>query len=170
MGVRLRSLVAGFFLVLLAACAVPTPYQPAVLGGSGYGFADQQIEANRYRVTFAGNYATSRDRVMNALLYRAAELTLTTGHDYFIDNSQSVERSTEYTTFVDPFPFYGYGYYGGPYYGGGFASANSAAYNRYTGIIDIVVQNGRKPADNPRAYDARDVIARLAPLVLAKPD
>ena len=62
---------------LLSGCATPTPYQPlgAPTGVRG-GFTDQQIERNRFRVTFAGNQFTSRQRVENYLLYRAAERPL----------------------------------------------------------------------------------------------
>ena len=67
---------------LLSGCATPTPYQPlgAPTGVRG-GFTDQQIERNRFRVTFAGNQFTSRQRVENYLLYRAAELTTERGFD-----------------------------------------------------------------------------------------
>ena len=74
--------------VLLAACAgKPTPYQAAQ---GGFGYSEQQIEENRYRVSFAGNSATSRPTIEDYLLYRAAELTVQTGHDWF----QVVDRNT----------------------------------------------------------------------------
>ena len=44
--------------LLLAACAgKPTPYQAAQ---GGYGYSEQRLEDNRYRVSFAGIDATGR--------------------------------------------------------------------------------------------------------------
>jgi hypothetical protein len=40
------------------------------------GYSDQQIESNRFRVSFAGNSLTARETVERYLLYRAAELTV----------------------------------------------------------------------------------------------
>ena len=65
----------------LAACATPTPYQAAEDGRQGY--AQTQIETNRFRVSFRGNSLTDRETTENYLLYRAAELTLESGYDYF---------------------------------------------------------------------------------------
>lgn len=45
-------------LLLLAACGTATPYQPAL---DGYGFKEQKIEGNRYRVSFSGNSLTPRE-------------------------------------------------------------------------------------------------------------
>ena len=76
---RTRDLVLALLpLGMLAACGQPTPYQPAT---AGYGYREQQIEDNRYRVSFAGNDLTTADTVQNYLLYRAAELTLGEGYD-----------------------------------------------------------------------------------------
>ena len=75
------SAVVVLLGLLLAACAgKPTPYQQAQ---GGYGYSEQRIEENRYRVSFAGNSATSRQTVEDYLLYRAAELTVQNGHDWF---------------------------------------------------------------------------------------
>ena len=93
-------------LLLLAACAVPTPYQAA---DGGYGYRDQQIEDKRYRVTFEGNSLTERSDVQNFLLYRAAELTVQNGYDYFTVVDRDLERSTRYYSsgYVDDFYFPG---------------------------------------------------------------
>ncbi len=74
---------------LLAACATATPYQPTET--AGYGFREQRIEDNRVRITFRGNTLTDRETVETYLLYRAAEVTLQSGKDYFV----VVTRDTE---------------------------------------------------------------------------
>src|SRR3546814_2720956 len=76
--IRLAPLAA----LMLFACATPTPYQPLGTRGTGASgcYASQQIEQNRFRVSFSGNQLTSRERVENYLLFRAAELTVQNGY------------------------------------------------------------------------------------------
>jgi hypothetical protein len=154
-------------LVLLAGCASPTPYQPV---DGGFGYAEQQIEDNRYRVTFAGNTVTPRDQVQNYLLFRAAEVTVESGHDWFRVVDQSLERQTYYHGIIDdPFP----GFYDRRR---GFyrpwpttATVTARPIDNYTAYADIVVYQGDKPADDVRAYDAHDVLRRLEPAVVRGP-
>src|SRR3546814_17066735 len=65
----------------LAACVSVTPYQPA---SKGYGYSEQRIENNRFRINFAGNSDTPKQTVETYLLFRDAELTLKSGYDYFV--------------------------------------------------------------------------------------
>src|SRR3546814_12577753 len=83
---RNLGFVALLALGMLTACATTTPYQPV---RDGYGYQDQRIEGNRYRVTFAGSTAKPRQTVENYLLYHAAELKLARGNDYFIVTQSS---------------------------------------------------------------------------------
>ena len=155
--------------LLLAACGTPTPYQPV---SDGHGYADQPLETDRYRVTFSGNSLTSRETVENYLLYRAAEVTLERGFDYFVIAEDDVERNTRYrTTFSGvgaPFgSVYGYGSrFGSPFFGGGLSTATSRPINSYEAYANILLRRGEKPVNNPEAYDARDVLARLDPTIV----
>jgi hypothetical protein len=187
---RLMTTLAAVALIGAAAgCATPTPYQPDRPGAAqSGGFSENQIEANRFRVTFSGNSLTSRETVESYLLYRAAELTVNQGYDWFMTADRRTEKSTSYMVDPDPFytsPFYqswGYGwrpswrYYGGPY---GWRSwdpwgqdpfwANSMdvqEINRYEANAEIVMGHGAKPADNPVAFDARAVMANLGPAIV----
>jgi hypothetical protein len=157
------ALVLGLGLLLAACAGGPTPYQQAQ---DGYGYSEQQIEDNRYRISFAGNSATSRQTVEDYLLYRAAELTVQTGHDWF----EVVDRNTvqEYSGYGGS-PQVGVGVGSGsnvgvglsfPVFGGGSAG-------RYTADMDVLVHDGEKPQESPNAYDAFSVISRLQPKVLA---
>jgi len=181
---RLRNSLTFALAVLapltLAACMSPTYYQPAV---DGEGYSDQQIADSRYRVTFSGNSVTARNVVDNYMLYRAAEITLATGNDYFILLQHDVERDVTYRSTVDiPPGGYFYGSYFGPYpYGhglglfydpfydpfyGGYAEVTLQPIEKYRAYAMIAVYPGERPKDNPNAYDARDVMRRLAGLVL----
>lgn len=86
---RMRFVSALAALAVLGACATATPYQAALEGQKGY--ANQQIESNRWQISFAGNSLTDRKTVETYLLYRAAELTDQEGFDYF----QVVQRNTD---------------------------------------------------------------------------
>jgi len=102
----------------LAACATATPYQPNIRGtATTGGFSEHRIESDRWRVNFAGNSLTSRERVETYLLYRAAELTLEQGYDTFRTVDRDTERQSRIV--VDSFgPRYGAGFGGGFGYGG----------------------------------------------------
>lgn len=163
----------------LAACATSTPYQPAA-DGRGYGFSEQRIEENRYRITFRGNSSTTREMVENALLYRAAELTVQNGYGYFVVVENDTEAKKSYSTstnaaFFGRYPFgYPGGYYAFPYYAYGFGwggpyDSYTREYTRYSAVAFVTMHKGAKPADNPNAFDARDVMDNLGPLVLGAP-
>lgn len=64
---------------LLTACATgPVAYGPAQ--GTGFGFSSQQIEKDRFQVSFTGRNA---DEARNLALLRAAELTKGQGFSHF---------------------------------------------------------------------------------------
>lgn len=73
------AMVAMVFV--LAACA-PVGYgQKSPLGGVGY--ADSKIDDDTYEVKYDGNGITDKDTVWKYWIYRCAELTKSTGHQYF---------------------------------------------------------------------------------------
>ncbi len=164
----------------LAACATSTPYGPAT-SRNPFGFSDQKIEDNRYRIVFRGNSSTDREAVETYLLYRAAELTLQNGLDYFVVTEQDTEESRRYSSSANP-AFFGRYYYGyGPYccafpyyaYGFGWGSPysdfNTREITRYSAIAFITMHKGQKPADDPQAFDARSVVENLKSYVIAPP-
>jgi outer membrane protein TolC len=149
--------------LLLTGCAsAPTPYQAAQ---GGFGYSEQQIEENRYRVSFAGNSATSRQTVEDYLLYRAAELTVQNGHDWF----EVVDRNTvqDYAGYGGS-PSFGVGVGGGSNFGVGLSMPmfSGGGSGRYTADMDVLLRDGEKPQENPNAYDAFSVISRLQPKIL----
>lgn len=178
-----RSLaLSAFIAVSLTACATPTPYQPVIAGKvSAGGFSEQRIEANRYRVNFAGNSLTSRETVEGYLLFRAAELTVQNGYDWFSISDRDTDKKTR--TSVDPDPFYRpwYGSYGlwqpsWRFYGGGFGwrgwdpffggpfwgdRVDVRTIEKFEASAEIVMQKGAKPEGDTSAFDARAVTENL---------
>lgn len=158
------GLVALALVVALGACTTaPTAYQAA---NGGFGYDEQQIEDNRYRVSFAGNEATPRQTVENMLLYRAAELTLARGDDYFTVVDRGLEASGGGGGRVSPAVGVGVGSGGSTSFGVGLSTifggyGGGAA--RYTAYADILTFPGTKPADDPQSYDAHDLVRRLQP-------
>ena len=163
--------------LLLAACATATPYGPASEGG-GYGFSEQRIEQNRFRITFRGNSLTARETVENSLLFRAAELTVQQGFDHFVVVENDTEARTSYrgTSYPAFYGRYGYGYpfhrsrYAFPYYAYGFGwgypyDTYTQEITRYSAIAFVTMHKGAKPEDNPNAFDAREVMDNLGPLL-----
>jgi hypothetical protein len=164
--------VAG---LALAGCETATPYQPIGLHGSqaSGGYSDQQIEGNRWRVTFAGNTLTSRETVERYLLYRAAELTVQQGFDWFTPTDRNTDKQTD--TYVDPlygpgygwgprWGFYrrgygwGYGRWGDPFWG---APLDVNQVSQYQASAEVIMGKGPKPTEH--AFDARSVIEHLGP-------
>ena len=150
---------------LLSACVGPTPYQPR---SEKYGYADQQLDQTHYRVSFTGNPETARDVVENYLLYRAAQLTLANGNQWFTIVDHDTDKDTSYSGFADPGagvgPAFagGYGYPG--WYGGG-TVIDETPTNQYRADLTMAVSGGAKPVDK-NTYDASDVVRRLEGLVV----
>lgn len=94
----LRALAFTAAMTVLAACETTTPYQPASKPGGYDGYSQTMIENDRARVTFGGNSLTDRDTVENYLLYRAAELAVERGFDYFMLHQRDTEEKTRITS------------------------------------------------------------------------
>jgi len=157
-------------LMFLAACVSPTPYQEADKRGRGY--TDQKLEESKYRITFEGNAQTDLAVVENYILYRAAEIALANDADHFIVLDQNTEELSSFRTTGTSFGggrFGRHGFFYGSGFGGGLSSATTREHLSYTVGTIIEIRPGDKPADNPDAYDARQLIQNLQPaLVLPK--
>ncbi|MEM9044233.1 MAG: hypothetical protein AAGC81_06035 [Pseudomonadota bacterium] len=164
-GTRRYLIVGAIALIVgVSACTKPTPYAPAE---ERFGYSDQAIEENRFKVSFGGNTVTSRDTVETYLLYRAAEVTLSEGFDWFRLADQETEVSTRYRAFstgggFGPF-FFRSGFRSGFFTGIGTTTARPIS--RYEAFANILVYAGDKPAEDPSAYDARSVLQTLGPII-----
>lgn len=160
-----RFAAAALLVTGLAACsASPTPYQ---LAGEQGGYTDQQLESDRYRVTFEGNSSTPREVVEDYALYRAAELTLQNGADSFKVVSKDVEPIIGSVRGISP--GIGIGIGGGNV---GFGVSSTFGGGRpdysYVTYLDIVTFEGEPPAEDRESFSALDVIERLKPTVLGE--
>lgn len=170
-GSRLTAFAGGLAVLALAACAEPTPYAPST-PDNATGYTDQQLAANRYRVTFSGNSVTSRQTVENYLLLRAAEVTERAGYPYFVFDTRDTDTKTTYYTdyYYSGFPsfvgfhhfghgFHSFGYY--PYYEPYYNDGYSRPITRYQAYAEIVLLSDAEAKAEPRALSARDVISHL---------
>lgn len=151
----------------LGACATATPYQPAT-PSSGGGYSERRIEDNRYQVSFRGNSLTERDTVETYLLFRAAELTLAQGFDYFIVTTRDVNKQSR--VYAEPGPYAGfrpyYSWYAPrfgwrPFYDPFWDDTTYREVTKFEATAEIVMRRGQKPADDPKAFDARQVQSNL---------
>ncbi len=173
----MRRLMLAVAAGLLAACATATPYQPAPAGAGNYGFSEQQIENNRVRITFRGNTLTERETVETYLLYRAAEVTLQGGRDYFIVANRDTEEHSRLqgSGMYRPRFAFDYWYFSprrgwSPWYDPFWDEPSSyREVTRYEAVAEIAMFSGQKPADDPNAFDAREVQANLQGRIVRPP-
>ncbi len=138
--------------IILMGCA--TSYQK--MGFSG-GFDEIQLAENVWKVHFAGNGYTGRNRAEEMTLLRSADLTTQNGYRFFILASSN--SANEYSTYTTPTTStttasaYGSGGY---VYG----TANTTTYGGQTHIVskpsttNTVVMFKEKPHVNGVVYDA----------------
>ena len=114
---------------VLGACATATPYQQATNSNGGY--ENQQIESNRWAISFSGNSLTDRQTVETYLLYRAAELTKQNGFDNFQIVTRETDAQSQFISTGFSSPFY-YNFYGfGGHSGFGRSSFRRSSFSRF---------------------------------------
>jgi len=174
---------------VLGACATATPYQQATNSNGGY--ENQQIESNRWAISFSGNSLTDRQTVESYLLYRAAELTQQNGFDNFeiVTRETDAQSSFISTGFSSPFfyNFYGFGGHSGfgrssfrsSSFGRGFGHRGFSGFGtgfhdpffggpssfservNYEATAEIIMRKGEKP-DDADYFNAEDVLINLS--------
>ena len=91
--------IALLMALLLASAACSTPYQPD--GWTG-GYKDERLGPNTWRVSFQGNPNRDATFVMNAAMYRAAEIAKREGHGYFqVTLASTVVTHRAYVNFTN---------------------------------------------------------------------
>jgi hypothetical protein len=171
----MKTLQALALALCLSACATTNPYHPSAASG-GYGYSDQRLEQDRYRITFRGDSATDRSQVQDYLLFRAAEVTLQSGFDYFVitNRAMDTDRQTDAYPYGGRFMFPTYYYsprwgwrpFYDPFWDDPFYVREVT---RYQATAEIVMHKGAKPAGDANAFDARQVQTNLQAKVLPAP-
>ncbi len=141
----------------MSACASLAPYGPQQSAG-GQGFNEQRIESNRFRVTYNGVGAPGP--VADRALFRAAQLTLDQGYDWFEVTQRWIDGRPDSAGGVRPSVSIGagsgrYGGYSASGVGVGLGFDLSGPQPTST-TLEIVMGRGARP-DRPDVYDARGV-------------
>lgn len=181
----LVSAAAAALVALAGGCASPTPYQPlSSASRTAGGYSDQRLAEDRYRVTFAGNALTSRERVESYLLFRAAELTLEQGYDWFLVIDREMDHEIEREIRPDPTyrPWFGYDdwrpywryrtlnsgwrnwdpYHADPFFT---RDVEVTTLERFEATAEIKLGRGTMPEGESQYLDAREVKAEIGPHV-----
>ena len=175
---------AAVSLAVVAGCTTATPYKPLGAPGPQGGYATQQLDQTHFRVSFVGNTLTSRERVENFLLYRAAELTLQQNASCFTIVNRDTDRDVRLR--AHPYGPTGVGYYrgwapywqmrgpwgmhhydpwmGGPFYPGRY---DIDTVDSYRAMADIAIS--RTCAATPATFNAAEVVRNLQPYVMMQP-
>lgn len=160
----MKVLVSICIVLALSSCA--TPYgRYGLLGG----FTDARIDENTFSISVDTNGFTSQQTTSMQALYRAAELTVENGFDYFIimggaNNSTSmvmaIPGSSTSNTTINAY--------------GHTAYARTTTTATPTTVMPVIFPNstliiksfkGAKPEGETNAYDARAVIKYLGPQI-----
>ena len=148
--------------LVMVGCSKPTYYRPA---SDGFGYAEQKIDANRYRVVFAGNHKTRRETAHQYVLFRAAELADSEGYRYVVVNGQNqlIERYGD--LFARPTERLDLGLEdgGGPAGSSGRNKSDDSVRStveRYQAILDVSFYKaeGSVPADAREVYTTDEVL------------
>jgi hypothetical protein len=177
---KMRSPVLKFVVLLcaglaLASCVTAGLYQRADARAGRAGFAETRLSDAAWRVEFVGDDFTSRETVETYLLYRSAELTVENGYDWFASSVPDVSEEAEITVEAGRPDLYRARYWQPkwrrrsrffwsdldpvgpiPREPRAFAGAH------YSASADIHFGRGAMPAG---AFDARQTLTRLAPLI-----
>jgi len=168
---RMTVVLAGA-MAFLAACASEPPYFGPLSEGHSTGYADQQIDKVRFRVTFQGNSVTAGETVEDFRVLRSAQIAAQAGYPYFMFDPRDTKAKTVYFSTFDNWPGWGYrrwGWYGwgGPPFDEG--DAITQPITRYTAYAEIVLLTEAQAHNDPRALNAQSVIGHLSPLVAPPP-
>jgi hypothetical protein len=163
----IRNLILAAAFVVLSACATsaPPPYAPSA-SAEAAGYAETQIESNRYFVTYRAPAGADASLLQDYALLRAADLTLQNGREWFWVDRRTVDEQSNRSSGPSIGVGVGAGSWGGrsggsvgvgvnlPIGGGQRGQRAGAA------TLEVRFGEGAKP-DAPNAYDARSTAAAL---------
>ncbi|MGA7713449.1 MAG: hypothetical protein WCA81_16220 [Rhizomicrobium sp.] len=149
-------------LLVVAGCETVPVYHPSESVGSP-GYSDEQLAANRYRVTFTGTSSTRREVVENYLLLRSAEVTLKAGYHYFTFDTRDTKANTTYHSYESEFMGWpGRGWYRHNWAFGPEPVATITS-TRYEAYAEIILLTDEQAKNDPHALGAQDVLNHIGP-------
>jgi hypothetical protein len=170
MGMKsLRTLLVISIAFTLSACATKYVRVSDSIFSDQTGYSEVPVDTNAWEVMFAGNSATDPDLVDRYALYRAAELTINDGYDYFIVDKQPdsltslllgpLENGVNFYPLHDPA-------------NRTFSTVTNPSHSRsvytevaYSETKTIRMYKGDTPTDNPSAYNAKSMLAVMGPTI-----
>jgi hypothetical protein len=175
---RAAAVACTAAILMLSGCATSAPvptYRPQTFN-EGVGYADEEISAIRYRVSFVGDTETTRAQVEDYLMRHAAEVTVRAGYNYFEFDNRSIETDTNlYRTTDNWDPANGLAFGLGRRYPGRsehFAKGSVPAFwsekealpiIHYTARSEIVLLKLDQVGTHPSALAAREILKSLSP-------
>ena len=130
----------GLFFILftfITSCATPYKHDGIFDEGLLGGYTNTRIDANTIIVSFRGDYFTSGQKARIYTLYRAAEVTVHDGYDYFTVTSASNYNQV--------------------------CCLSGSTPHSYSAVIKMY--QGPTPIGQPNTYDAKNTMAQLGPVV-----
>ncbi len=152
----------------LAACATEPVYAPAERPG-GPGYEEQQIETNRFRITYIGRASADLAEIDDLALLRAADVTLAEGRAWFEVVNRRVEADSAAPPTSPRFSFGvgvgSVGRSGGVSVGASTSTGVDARGTPRGVVLEILLGDGEKPDGAYAAAEVADNIraTRLSP-------
>jgi len=151
---RLPSSGLSIFLFLLLFCGCATSYRSRGFLGDGY--SEEDLGADRWRVTFAANFLTPPERIDEFLLFRCAELTVEKHSSFFLvvhGTEDDMSLKAVRPDLIDP-----------PSWASNTPEAPGAKHSKKKRTVAVVIKIFKsKPAGYPKVYDAQELIQQLSP-------
>ncbi len=149
-------------MLLIAACATAGPAEYGPADAKGFGYTEQRIESDRYRIAYQGSGGMPPEMVEDYALRRAAELALANGYDWFRVTGRSIDREERGGVSVGTgFGTSSYGRRSSVGVGVGADLGKVGAQEFFIARMDVLFGAGEAP-DEGDAYDARSVLNNLA--------
>ncbi len=152
------AILTAFALVACAATG-PAVYGPA--DEKGFGYAEQRIEDDRYRITYQGSGGMPPELVEDYALRRAAELADQNGYDWFRVTGRSTAGEERGGVSVGTgFGSSSYGRRSSVGVGVGADLGRVGAQEFFTARMEVLMGTGEPPEDG-EVYDAQSVLNNL---------
>ncbi|MGZ3606626.1 MAG: CC0125/CC1285 family lipoprotein [Syntrophales bacterium] len=147
-----RVLMIMAITFLMMSCAYPpTGYWKLGVGDPYTGYSETQIQKDMFQVSYKCNDATTYDAMKGLLAYRCAEITLQNGYDYFIVIEEKDITTEDYWGTVPG---------GRRRYDAPLQTVNAPG-----ATVLIKLKGGKKPEEDVKAFDAREILTHVGPKI-----